>query len=212
MRDEETGTWWQQVSGEAVLGPLAGRKLKQVIHDELSFGLWKRETPDGRVLKPDENTLTAGRYATSDWEERMSKTPVVTQPADKRLAARETIVGVSLNGKAKAYPLASVRQFSPVVDTVGGVPILIVVGEDRKSVRAFERTVDGKELQFFAKAGEAAGLLDSATGSGWNFKGQAVNGALAGKQLRKIPVINDYWFDWMIYHPGTDVDLMLRPQ
>ena len=195
-----------------MFGPLAGRKLKQVNHDELSFGLWKRETPDGRVLKPDEKVLAAGRYVTSDWEERMSRTRVVTDPTDKRLTPRETVVGVSLNGKSKAYPLASVRRLSPVVDTVGGVPILILVGDDRKSVRAFERVVDGQELQFFAKTGEAAVLIDGSTGSEWNFKGLAVRGALAGKQLRRIPVISDYWFDWTIYHPDTDVDLMLRPQ
>jgi hypothetical protein len=28
MRDEETGSWWQQVSGEAIHGPLKGRRLR----------------------------------------------------------------------------------------------------------------------------------------------------------------------------------------
>ncbi len=53
MRDEETGSWWQQVSGEAIFGPLKGKKLKAVAMDELSFALWKREHPAGRVLRPD---------------------------------------------------------------------------------------------------------------------------------------------------------------
>src|SRR5438034_285336 len=43
MRDEQTGSWWQQVSGEAIQGPLKGRRLTGVIHDELSFGIWKAE-------------------------------------------------------------------------------------------------------------------------------------------------------------------------
>ncbi|MBO0798145.1 MAG: DUF3179 domain-containing protein, partial [Blastocatellia bacterium] len=54
MSDDETGSWWQQVSGEAIQGPLKGKKLIQVYHDEITFGLWKRENPRGRVLKPDE--------------------------------------------------------------------------------------------------------------------------------------------------------------
>ena len=48
MRDEETGTWWQQVSGEAILGPLKGHKLREVFHDEVTFALWKQEQPHGR--------------------------------------------------------------------------------------------------------------------------------------------------------------------
>jgi len=54
MRDEETGSWWQQVSGKAIHGPLQGHQLKSVFHDEVSFAIWKGEQPDGRVLKPDE--------------------------------------------------------------------------------------------------------------------------------------------------------------
>ena len=60
MRDEETGSWWQQVTGEAIQGPLKGQTLRPVFHDELTFGLWKREKPDGRVLRPNEQMAQAG--------------------------------------------------------------------------------------------------------------------------------------------------------
>ena len=63
MRDEETGSWWQQITGEAILGPLKGTRLKAVPQDEISFALWKREQPGGRVLRPDPRILAAGRYA-----------------------------------------------------------------------------------------------------------------------------------------------------
>ena len=43
MRDEETGSWWQQVSGECIFGELKGRKLKLFDHDELTYATWKRE-------------------------------------------------------------------------------------------------------------------------------------------------------------------------
>ena len=41
MRDEETGTYWQQISGAAVSGPLKGRQLTLVHSDELTFATWK---------------------------------------------------------------------------------------------------------------------------------------------------------------------------
>jgi hypothetical protein len=41
MRDEETGTYWQQISGAAVSGPLRGSQLPLIHSDELTLGLWK---------------------------------------------------------------------------------------------------------------------------------------------------------------------------
>ena len=50
MEDLQTGSWWQQVTGAAISGPLKGRRLTPVLHDEMSFGLWRREHPGTRVL------------------------------------------------------------------------------------------------------------------------------------------------------------------
>ena len=54
MRDEQTGTWWQQVSGLAIHGPLKGKRLRLVPHDQITFATWKQEQPKGQVLKLDE--------------------------------------------------------------------------------------------------------------------------------------------------------------
>jgi hypothetical protein len=45
MRDEETGTYWQQISGAAISGPLKGRHLTLVLSDELTLATWKLEQP-----------------------------------------------------------------------------------------------------------------------------------------------------------------------
>ena len=47
MQDEETGSWWQQVTGEAILGPLKGKRLTLVDADQLTFSTWKSEAPNG---------------------------------------------------------------------------------------------------------------------------------------------------------------------
>jgi hypothetical protein len=205
MRDEETGSWWQQVSGEAVLGPLKGRKLKQVNHDEISFAAWKREQPGGRVLKPDERVKD--KYAPADWEESIGRLPVVTPSAEgDPLAPRELILGIEINGASKAYKFSDLARQAPLLDTLGGVPILIVMDEERRSARVFDRTLDGRALELFLKPETAPlRLVDSETGSEWDFSGKAVAGALAGRSLVKLPSLSDYWFDWKIYHPDTVV-------
>jgi hypothetical protein len=205
MRDEQTGSWWQQVSGEAIQGPLKGRRLVGVVHDEVSFGIWKAERPGGRVLRAD--PARQDQYASAKWERRMKRAPTVT-PAAKgdALPPRALVVGVSLNGRARAYPFPRLREESPVLDTLGGVPIVLVVGDDEKSIRVFETTLDGRKLELLAKPdAQPLRLLDAETGSEWDFGGRALSGPLAGRQLTKVKALKEYWFDWKLYQPGTTV-------
>jgi hypothetical protein len=215
MRDEETGSWWQQVSGKAIHGPLKGHQLKSVFHDEVSFAIWKGEQPDGRVLKPDEKIAAKNEYEKPDWEAHYEKLRVVEgTDVDKRLAPRTLVMGITLNGKSVAYPLPALQKQSPIIDMVGAVPIVIALGEDNRSVRAFERKVDGRNLEFFQKKDDKNPqfqLIDAETGSTWNFEGTATSGPLEGRQLKKVFVLEDYWFDWRIYHPDTTI-YQLGPQ
>ena len=88
--------------------------------------------------------------------------------------------------------------------TCAGTPLIIVVAEDKKSVRAFERRIDGRELEFFAKPdSQALRLVDAQTGSDWDFTGKAISGQYAGRKLKQIDLLNDYWFDWKAYNPDT---------
>ncbi len=205
MRDDETGTWWQQVSGEAIYGPLKGKTLEPVLADEISFATWRREYPSGRVLKPDDSV--PWKRFSEDWEEDTGKLPVLTPAAaDAPLPQREIVMGVKLDGVAKAYPLARITSEGAIVDTIGTVPVVVVLGEDGVSVRVFERRVDGAELELYrAKDGAPGLLVDATTGSRWDFTGRAVAGSLAGRELKQVLAIKDYWFDWKIYNPKTEV-------
>jgi hypothetical protein len=210
MRDEETGSWWQQVTGEAIFGPLKGKKLRSVFLDELSFGLWKQEKPGGRVLRPDEKIQQAGQYAPANWEERMIRVPVATSAnLDQALSPRTLVVGLKVNDIPCAYPFETLLKQSPIIDEISRVPIIVLLGEDRKSVRAFQRTVDGRKLELFVKPNASPlRLVDAETASEWDFTGLAVNGPLTGKQLGRVAVLEDYWFDWKTYNPNTQIYLL----
>ena len=206
MRDAETGSWWQQVSGEAIQGPLKGRRLPPVIHDEVSFGIWRREHPAGRVLRPDPGH--EDDYESRNWERRMKRVRTVTPvAAGDPLVPRSTVIGVTIDGRSKAYPFATARAQTVVLDTLGGVPIAVVVADDHASVRVFDRRVDGRALELLAKPeSEPLRLVDAETGSEWDFSGTAVSGPLAGRTLTKVRALKEYWFDWKIYQPSTALD------
>ncbi len=208
MQDRETGSWWQQVSGEAIQGPLKGNRLTRVFHDELTFREWMRERPGGRVLLPAADT--AWKRFSAGWEEETSRRPVrINAALDPRLAPRALIAGVEIGGTAKAYPVDRIITQAPVHDRVGGNPIVLFLGADGKSIRAFEARLDSLELEFIRPAAAEPGMVvDVGTGSRWSFRGEALSGPLAGKRLTPVYLLLDYWFDWSTYHPGGGVYLL----
>lgn len=217
MRDEETGTYWQQISGAAVAGPLAGRHLQLVSSDELTFGLWKAEHPDGTVLQ--DLAKYKADYSAKDWDVRMKTRPTVLSYAEAGLVPRDLMLGIRAFGASRAFPYEAVIREKLIQDHVGAEPVLLVVGPDARSVRVFRRRIPGIEgtPEFYrevqekapekldAAAAEAPLLMDEATGSRWNFRGCAVSGSARGMCLERVEAIKDYWFDWRHYNPQTTV-------
>jgi hypothetical protein len=151
MRDKETGTWWQQITGKAIYGPLKGAALDLVLSDELMFGTWKQENSAGQVLAP------VAKYTKEydpKWEPEIAKLPVVISFPGTELKSRDVVVGLTIEDSARAYPWETLVKQSPIVDHVHGTPLLVAIGPDKKSFRVFVGRVDGKDTEFFLK-GEA---------------------------------------------------------
>ncbi len=203
MRDEQTGSYWQQISGLAVSGPLTGKQLKLIPSDELSLALWKKEQPRGTVLK-DVATYTA-EYAKPDWDIEMKKAPTVLSYARPGLAPRDLMLGIHAFGATRAFPYDDVVKQKLVLDRVGSEPVLLVLGPDNQSVRAFRarRANAGVTPEFYRN--DDGTMMDDTTGSRWNFQGCAIDGKAKGSCLESIYVIKDYWFDWRNYNPNTTV-------
>lgn len=199
MRDEETGSFWQQVSGECIAGPLRGAKLERVHSDELTLARFAAEAPGGEVL------LGEPGHADSyerDWEPGIDRLPTVVDTSDSPLPPRTLVAGVAVGGQARAYEASLLATEPVILDELGEVPI-VLWSRGGRMIRAFERRVDGGVL-LLAPA-DAEHLRDAETGSLWDFGGCAVEGAHAGTCMRPVQVLWDYWFDWRAYQPGTSI-------
>jgi len=153
MRDRETGTWWQQITGKAVYGPLRGAALELAPYDELTFGEWKSEVSEGKVLAPVQKYV---KEYDSNWEPEILKLPVVISFPGTELKSRDVVVGLKLEGDSRAYPWDTLVKQSPVVDHVHGTPLLVAVAPDGKSFRVFISRIDGKDAEFFLKPADSA--------------------------------------------------------
>ena len=231
MRDKETGTWWQQITGKAIYGPMQGTTLDLVPSDELTFGEWKSEVSNGKVFAP---VSKFKKEYDSNWEPEVAKLPVVISFPGTELKSRDVVVGLILGSVSRAYPWTTLVKQSPVVDRVADTPLLVAVGPDAKSFRVFICRIDGKDADFFLKGEEGSAgvppavagasgprasestisqskpanswtLLDTTTASEWNFQGCAIAGPSKGKCLDRVNALKDYWFDWRNYHPDTTI-------
>ncbi len=212
MRDQETGSYWQQISGLAVSGPLRGKQLTLVHSDELTFGLWKREQPGGTVLKP--VAQFSHDYEDKDWDVKMAKVRTVIDFPGSGLPPRELILGVKQWGAkdgaaARAFPISLILAEKLVQDRAGAKPVLFVVGPDNKSIRAFEAATPGAAPPDFYRDTQSRdpehALFRDSGGNTWNFEGCATTGPAQGTCLKPVYIIKDYWFDWRNYNPKTTI-------
>ncbi|VAX21014.1 hypothetical protein MNBD_NITROSPINAE02-477 [hydrothermal vent metagenome] len=130
-------------------------------------------------------------------------------PADKAdyLKDDERVLGLYIDGIAKAYPVRIMNWHELVNDKFGKTPALISFCPLCGTGMAFERTFDGKEHSF-----GVSGLLyqsdllfyDHQTDSLWSqIEGEAVTGKLTGTKLKALPAYNTTWGYWKKKHPDT---------
>lgn len=150
-------------------------------------------------------------YAPKDWDARLQKSyPTVLNFPEHGFGNRDIMLGVTASGESRAFPYSKVLAEKLVQDRVGSEEIILLVGADNQSVRAFREAVPATStgdvpLEFFRTPDGM--MIDSQTGSRWNFKGCAIDGRVKGACLDRVEAIKDFWFDWRQYHPTTTVYL-----
>lgn len=122
---------------------------------------------------------------------------------DARLRRRAIVIGVVDDDEARAYPLSAVEADAPVNDVVGDRPVVVSVGRNR-TLRAYDRRVDGTTLRFRASSDDG---VVRAGGSRWRVAtGDALDGPYEGRQLASAADGSQlYWAAWLQFHPETTV-------
>ena len=130
IRDRETGTVWQQATGEAIAGPLKGKQLTLVGGSLGKWGMWAGQHPDG-ILGTEPDPPAPNLLSVDGMVKMFSGTDRFAGPGlaardDHRLPAHEIVIGVVADGVARAYPLAVVRKLGEISDTLGGKMVTII--------------------------------------------------------------------------------------
>jgi hypothetical protein len=109
MYDRQTESWWQQFSGEAVVGELTGVTLREIPARIVSWEEFQREHPEGLVLSRDTGfTRDYGLNPYSGYDRIDSSPLFATRNADDdRLPPKERVVYVEVAESAYAVPFSS---------------------------------------------------------------------------------------------------------
>ncbi len=201
MYDRWTESYWSQALGIAVTGELTGMQLKKVPFDVITWGDWKKLHPDTLVLTT--NTGHLRSYATDPYGNYYTDPRIIfpVDHSDDRMHPKEVILGFHENGIYNAYKQSDVETHTIINDNVGETSIMLVSQFSQNS-RAFDRTVNGEILEFEFVDEK---ITDTTTKSEWNYDGIAISGPLEGNKLTRMSIEPGFWFEWVAFHPETEV-------
>lgn len=110
---------------------------------------------------------------------------------EKFYTAKEPVIGFSMNGDIRAYPLQILMWHEIVNDTVGGIPVAVTYCPLCNSAIVFDRRVAGRVLDFGTTGNLRKSdmvMYDRQTESWWQqFLGEGIVGQMNGVRLKALP-------------------------
>ena len=137
----------------------------------------------------------------------LQPTVVNMQPAaTNKVAPDRLVVGVAMDGQARAYPLQFIGYHHQVRDTLAGQPILVSYCTVCRTGRVFTPTVNGSPESFRLVGMDHFNAMfeDRTTGSWWRqANGEAIIGPMKGTAMPELPSVQVSLKQWLKLHPTT---------
>jgi hypothetical protein len=213
MYDRQTKSWWQQFTGEAIVGELTGTNLVMLSSQLISWADFKANHPNGEVLSRETGQRRSyGTNPYGGYDSIGNDRPFLYDgDPDERLHAVERVVAVQIGDQFVAYPFSSLAEELVVNDEVAGEKVVVFwksgtrtafgnSDQDTGSSAVFNREINGQTLTFEPASGD---FVDIETGTRWNLFGLGIDGPLAGNQLEQLISAEHFWFSWAVFRPET---------
>jgi len=218
MYDRQTETWWQQFTGEGIIGELNGAKLRQIPSNIVAFESFKKQYPKGEVLSRDTGfPRTYGRNPYAGYDDINSSPFLFRGKLDKRIKPMERVLSLSANDKTVLFDLTSLKDKPVVNGEFEGTSFVVLAFEDMNSAldksdisssrlipsaAVYDAMADGKKLSFEINDGV---VTDTETGSEGNIFGIAEKGELAGTRLQQLDRGVHFAFAWLAFDPEAEL-------
>ena len=125
------------------------------------------------------------------------------------LKAKDRVLGIEMNGAARAYPVRILNYHEIVNDAFGGSAVAVTYCPLCNSGIAFDARVGNERLEFGVSGllyNSDVLLYDRQTDSLWSqIEMAAISGAMKGTRLKAFPLTHTTWRDWVARYPDTEV-------
>jgi len=186
FEDKTTGSWWRQVNGQAVAGPMKGSSLPEIPAVQMSLGEWLRLHPYSRVMQPDPYSVKHYERL-STYESGGSKSALTRRDTGLWLP-KSWVAGVQWKGCSRAYSWKHLEATQVVHDTLGGSNIALLLWGKGKNLSAW---LAPGVVQLIGDSLECGGMRFDLAGRG------------SSGNLKPVPVYQEYWHSWKEFHPRT---------
>ncbi len=206
IRDRQTRSLWQHATGEALMGPLQGLRLIAVGGEQSSWSSWRGIHPQTTLTiePPPKRGRHPGVIPRPRLIHLLETLPLSMalpgQSNDHRLDMHEEVIGVDLDGFAKAYPLDTLRTQGIANDTLGQQAISLLYDADADKVTALRRQVDNTDVTVRYEHGD---LIAADGDMRWTRFGIPLSAETPA--LRRLRVQRQWWLGWSEFHPNSDV-------
>jgi hypothetical protein len=134
-----------------------------------------------------------------------------TFASDSDLDKSKLVIGVIIDGQAKAYPIQLIGYHHQAMDTVGKTPVMITYCTVCRSARVFSPVVNGKQETFrLVGMDHFNAVFEDATTKSWwqQATGTAITGPLKGYVLNEFPSSQMTMDAWLRENPKS---LVMKP-
>lgn len=121
---------------------------------------------------------------------------------------QKLVIGVVINGEAKAYPIQVIGYHHQVKDTIGGSPVIVTYCTVCRTGRVFSPFVNDKYEEFrLVGMDHFNAMFEDATTKSWwrQANGEAITGKLKGTRLPEVASRQMRLDDWMQLYPASTV-------
>lgn len=221
LYDRNTESWWQQITGEALVGKLAGAKLEEYPTQVVSLAEFQESYPNGSILSNKIQSRKKFKYGTTPlvkFDTPLDKKPKYFEDSiDARMPAMEKLVVINTGENIIAFPWSRISRqhvISYQEDTLSLVVFYsgkaVSVCDEKEiemsaktgSATVFSTAVEGVHLTF-RKEGDY--FFDNQSGSKWSITGKCLEGKHSALSLNRLQAENPYAYAWLHFYPETRI-------
>jgi uncharacterized integral membrane protein len=191
FEDAHTGSWWRQVNGEAIAGPLKGTLLPELPGEQTTLEKWLERYPQSLVMQHDSTFIE--EYEDLDDYDFGVERGDLTRTDTLSWKEKSWVVGLVEGDSSRAIDWNELKRRRIINLRLGGKPVVVVLAADDQSFYAYRRpgegylTVENDILHY--------------GGNAYTLWGDPLTDSVP--RLKKVKAYQEFWHSWRTFHPDT---------